>query len=313
MEHRYRVVIDNDFSGDPDDLFQLAHHLLSPSVEVCAIIGSHLAPGDPLDPSPNSARNAAGAAQELLEVMGLSGCVPVYAGSATALAGSETPIPTEASQAIISEALKDSPAPLFVACGAGLTDVASALLQKPEIAGRMTLVWIGGPEYPDLAAPPPGSQGIEYNLHIDVDAAMHVFNRSRVPIWQVPRNAYRQCIVSLAELEERVLPQGKLGSFLFRSLDRMFSMLGQDKWTMAGTYVLGDQPLVLLTALQTLFEADPASCESFHRATPGIEPDGTYRTRTDSRPIRVFNRIDTRLMFEDFYARLAREARRERN
>lgn len=29
---RMRVIIDNDFSGDPDGLFQLAHHLLSPSV-----------------------------------------------------------------------------------------------------------------------------------------------------------------------------------------------------------------------------------------------------------------------------------------
>lgn len=31
---RARVIIDNDFSGDPDDLYQLVHHLLSPSVEI---------------------------------------------------------------------------------------------------------------------------------------------------------------------------------------------------------------------------------------------------------------------------------------
>lgn len=50
-----RVIVDNVFSGDPDDLFQLAHMLLSPSVRVCGIIGSHLARGDFLDSSETSA------------------------------------------------------------------------------------------------------------------------------------------------------------------------------------------------------------------------------------------------------------------
>jgi hypothetical protein len=31
---RQRIIIDNDFGGDPDGLFQLAHHLASPSVEI---------------------------------------------------------------------------------------------------------------------------------------------------------------------------------------------------------------------------------------------------------------------------------------
>lgn len=51
---RMRVVVDNDFSGDPDDLYQLAHHVLSPSV---GVIGPHLRAGDPFDPGP-SAQNA---------------------------------------------------------------------------------------------------------------------------------------------------------------------------------------------------------------------------------------------------------------
>jgi len=32
IETRARVIIANDFGGDPDGLFQLAHHLLSPTV-----------------------------------------------------------------------------------------------------------------------------------------------------------------------------------------------------------------------------------------------------------------------------------------
>jgi len=57
---RARVIIDNDFSGDPGGLVQLAHHVLSPSVEIRAIIGSHLKPGDPFDQSRQTAADAAG-------------------------------------------------------------------------------------------------------------------------------------------------------------------------------------------------------------------------------------------------------------
>ena len=48
---RARVIVDNDFSGDPDDFFQLVHHLLSPTVEIPFVVASHLRPGDPMDPS----------------------------------------------------------------------------------------------------------------------------------------------------------------------------------------------------------------------------------------------------------------------
>ena len=55
---RYRVISDNDYSGDPDGLFQLVHALLSPSLDVRAVIGSHLAVGDGFDPSTQQAANA---------------------------------------------------------------------------------------------------------------------------------------------------------------------------------------------------------------------------------------------------------------
>src|SRR5829696_4769025 len=78
---RYRLISDNDYSGDPDGLYQLVHHLLSPSVDVRAAIGSHLAPGDPFDPSTQQATNAYRRILEVLRLMGLTGRVPTYQGS----------------------------------------------------------------------------------------------------------------------------------------------------------------------------------------------------------------------------------------
>jgi len=41
--------------------------------------------------------------------------------------------------------------PLYVVCGAGLTNIASAWLMEPQIAERIILIWIGGTEYDGLA------------------------------------------------------------------------------------------------------------------------------------------------------------------
>ena len=71
VQPRMRVIIDNDFSGDPDGLWQLAHHVLSPSVDIRGIIGSHLRPGDGFDRSDQTATNAKNKVLELLDIMGL--------------------------------------------------------------------------------------------------------------------------------------------------------------------------------------------------------------------------------------------------
>ena len=41
VKPRPRVICDNDLGGDPDGLVQLAHHLLSPSVDLCAVLTTH--------------------------------------------------------------------------------------------------------------------------------------------------------------------------------------------------------------------------------------------------------------------------------
>src|SRR3954451_11785121 len=67
---RVRVVSDNDYSGDPDGLYQLVHLLLSPSVDVRGVIGSHLAPGDPFDSSEHTAAHAVREIRGVLDVLG---------------------------------------------------------------------------------------------------------------------------------------------------------------------------------------------------------------------------------------------------
>jgi inosine-uridine nucleoside N-ribohydrolase len=78
--------------------------------------------------------------------------------------------------------MKDDPRPLYVLFLGPLTDLASAYLQEPRIANRLTAIWIGGGAYP--------SGSIEFNLSNDIHAANVVFS-SPIPLWQVPRMCMR--------------------------------------------------------------------------------------------------------------------------
>lgn len=305
VKPRMRIIIDNDFSGDPDGLFQLVHHLLSPSVEIRAIIGSHLKPGDGFDPSKETATNARKKIEEVLSIMNIGKPCPFYQGSNIALENDSTAQPSDAANAIIKEAMRDdTKLPLYVVCGAGLTDLASAFLLEPKIASRLTLIWIGGPEYTELATPPPGYTSLEYNLAIDLKAGQVIFNKSAIPVWQIPRNAYRQVIMPYSSLLIKVKTQGKVGEYLTSSLERMMKLSVKYNFNIGEVYITGDSPLVLLTALQSSFEADPSSSNYVLRQAPKINNQGLYEVNHAGRNIRVYTQLDIQLMFEDFYSKL---------
>lgn len=313
---RARVICDNDYAGDPDGLVQLAHHLLSPSVDVRAVLASHLAAGDAFDATGSSAVHGAEAARRVAELAGRED-VPVHAGAEEGLPAAGAPERlSPAAVAIVEEALRDDPRPLYVTCGGGLTEIATAWLAEPAIADRITaVVWIGGPEH-ELPGrdghglgSPPGWDGPEYNTAIDLRAAQVVFE-SDLPLWQVPRDAYRQVLVSSAELDARLRPAGALGAHLAAALDEaraLMAGLGQD---LGETYDLGDTPLVLLTALQSAFQPDTSSSEHVVVPAPLIGDDGHYVRRPDGRPMRVYTRLDVRLAIGDLFAKLERHGGR---
>lgn len=301
---RMRVIIDNDLSGDPDGLFQLVHHVLSPSVDIRGVIGSHLNQQAGFDNQGNSAASACKKAREVLQLLGRQD-IPVVEGSPVAMSAPDKAQPSDGARLIVKEALRtDTKLPLFVVCGASLTNIASAWLINPEIADHLILIWIGGQEYSGMPMPPGGTP-VEYNLGLSVNGARCVFNLSNLKLWQVPRYAYRQCIYSLAEMKTDVAPCGEIGHYLYSSIVNMMRMIS-DNWlgSMGEAYVLGDSPLVLLTALQTGFEAAPASCHYRLEKAPHLSAEGLYESNPNGREIRVYDWLDTRLMFQDMVSKL---------
>lgn len=304
VKTRCRVIVDNDFSGDPDGLFQLVHQILSNSCEIRGIIGSHLRKGDGFDNSNVTAANAKKEVEKILEIMNLKSKIPVYQGSNVALENVNTAIDSDGSDFIIKEALREDKRPLYIVAGAGLTEIANAYLKNPKISKKFTLIWIGGQEYDGLAYPPPGFSNPEYNLNIDIKAGQVIFNKSDINIWQVPRNAYRQTLMSYSELQNKVNSKGKLGEYLTSRIMNVKKLTDNLNILTGETYIMGDSPLVLLSELQSSFEADPSSSEYTLRKAPIITDSGMYQENSKGRQIRVYNKLDVRLMFEDFYNKL---------
>jgi purine nucleosidase len=272
-----RVVVDNDWSGDPDGLVALAHHLLSPTNRVVLVTSSFL---NPLFEAPPGAAAGAAMARELVELVGGVAPPPVHEGSETPFrAGSAT---SAASDAIVAEARRDDGLPLFLVCGGPLTNVAAALEQAPDIAERLTLVWIGG-------ALQPGAP--EYNRDTDAAAADFVLGLPALEVWQFPLETYRRCAYSLAELEHDLGGSGRVGQWLW---ERFTSLPLPDFVQLGGVWPLGDSPPLLVTAL-----GDESSTFT---ATPAGGDIGARRVYTD---------VDFRLLAGDLLARLRlHEARR---
>lgn len=181
--------------------------------------------------------------------MGRTGRHRVVEGSQTAIVSPNRRPHSPATAAIIAEAMRtDVSTPLFYAAGGGLTDLALAWLAEPRIARRLRLVWIGGPEHPGIAVPPPGADAVEFNLSLDSVAAQLVFNRSDIEIWQVPRDAYRAMLFPRDALTE--LAGNPLGRFLVGEVDAMEAKLttlpGFPTLPTSDVLILGDSPLVTL-------------------------------------------------------------------
>ncbi len=298
---RCRVMVVNDIAGDPDGLCATVHAFLSTSTELCGFVGTHASRPD------ESAAQAAELAREIARMMKLTGKIAIHEGSAGKLKDAATPDASPGAQAIVAEAMReDTKLPLYVTVGGGLTEVASALMLEPKIAERMTLVWIGG-------HPPAGGDNPEYNFSVDPLAARHVFNHSEVPIWQVPSDVYGSCMVSTSELQSHVAPYGEIGEWLYRKFAEGPAMLRQVKMNTGETWTMGDNPLVLLTALTAWIPSRMPPPFVFENTggsrfddviAPLLGPDGNYFPREKGRRIRVYRSVDTRMMFADMFAKM---------
>ncbi len=289
---KVRYIIHTDAKNEADDQFTIAHALMTDKFDVKGIVACHF---DKRQNSPYEGKSAQASYDEIvkvLDLMHLTGQYPIYMGANTGLTDANTPIVTEGAKFIVEEAMKDDPRPLYIGMQGAITDLACAILMEPRICERMTCIWIGGGAYPE--------GGQEFNLMQDVIAANVVFGSS-MPVWQVTKTGYKQFTVTLAELQDRVEPYGKIGKYLFDQMVELNNMLADNlRWPHGESWSLGDEGTVAALLEETeqtdIYTEIPA---------PEIDLETMkYNLNTNNRKIRVYHRLNARLDLEDLYAKL---------
>ncbi|MCH3926500.1 MAG: nucleoside hydrolase [Atopobiaceae bacterium] len=276
---RKRVLIFSDVTNEADDPFAIAHALLSPSLEARGIVATHYV-------RPGTMEESYAAALELAEIMGSD--APVLRGAEGPLEtlGQDAPL-SEGARFLIDEALAPDSRPLYVLVFGAITEVAEALRENPSIAERIIVVFVGGAPYPE--------GGREANLSHDLVAAREVF-ASPVELWQLTSAAYSQMTVSIAWLARHIAPLGKLGMHLF---DRVVDFAEANSckfWVRPENWHLGDNVAVAAV----LFDG----CMPYEtRVAPAIGEGGVYEEGT-GREIRVYEKVDARLIVDDLVAKL---------
>lgn len=277
---RIRVILDSDTACEADDPFAIAYALMSPKLDVRAIIAEHFA-------CSGSEQASYEAIQKLINVMEID----------TNILHGEIWPPNEKNEAsegvrfIIEEARKKDEHPLFILCLGALTNIARALKEAPDIAEHITIVTIGGRDYFE-----PDQDIREFNFGNDIEAANTVLS-SNAPLWQIPICTYATMRVGLAELQCRVAPYGRTGKYLFEQMVQ-YNLTPQANWTAGESWSLGDSPAVGVVLHDT--------CGKRHWQTPlRITKDTGYGEELNARKILVYDSIDSRYLMEDFYAKLS--------
>ena len=174
------VVIDTDTYNEIDDQFALAY--LIKSEEKLRLKAIYATPffnhrsNNPEDGMERSFKEI----HKILTLMEREEFKSVtYKGSKNYLTDESKPVDSPAARDLVERAMmQDETKPLYVVAIGALTNVASAILMRPEIIKKIVVVWLGGNalEWPN---------NLEFNACQDVSAARVVFECG-VPMVQLP-------------------------------------------------------------------------------------------------------------------------------
>jgi inosine-uridine nucleoside N-ribohydrolase len=178
--HPVDVVLDTDTFNEVDDQFALSY--LVKNADKLRLKAIHAAPffNDKSSGSADGMEKSYHEIHHILELLGREDLKPLaFRGSDRFLPSEEEAVPSPAAENLVRLAMEyGGDTPLYVVAIGAITNVASALLMKPEIAERIVLIWLGGNALH-------WHDNREFNLGQDIAAARIVFGCG-VPLVQLP-------------------------------------------------------------------------------------------------------------------------------
>ena len=287
------LVMDTDAYNEIDDQYAISYAVFAPEkLRVKALYAAPFTnqlssgPADGMEKSYNEIR-------KLLKLAGKEDC-PVFRGSKSYLPDEKTPILSDAMQDLTRRAMEYSPdRPLYVVCIAAITDIASALLAKPEIADRIVIVWTGchAPHWED---------NYEFNCRQDIAAARVVFD-SGAPLVILPAQGIVSAFATTGpELEYWLKGKNPLCDYL---ADRTIASANEYARGHVWSRTIWD-----VTAVGWLMNEGVRLMRD--KTVPTPIPEYSHHLSWDFRrtPCKMVYHIDRDALFEDLFRHLAPEA-----
>jgi inosine-uridine nucleoside N-ribohydrolase len=233
---RVKLVLDTDAYNEIDDQYAIAYALQSAEkLDVAAIYAAPFY-ATPFFPPVSGVERAASPADgmeksyyEILHILDLMGRGDfggaVCRGASRFMSRAGEPVSSPAAQDIIARALAMPEGErLYVAAIGAITNVASALLMRPEIKDKIVVIWLGGhaPWWVDNAA---------FNCMQDPLSAKTVFDCG-VPVIHIPAMGVASHLQAAgAELRAALYGRNPLCNYLYEGTERWAKELrGTTHW-----------------------------------------------------------------------------------
>lgn len=282
---RIRAVLDTDAFNEIDDQFAIVQAILSPqrigleAIYAAPFHNSHSrSPQDGMELSYEEILR-------LLDRLEIKSSGFAFRGVTDYVGNSKIPQSSQAVDDLIARARTASEvAPLYVIAIAAISNIASALLKAPDIAGRIVVVWLGGHalEWPHTR---------EFNLRQDVGGAQVLFDCG-VPLVMVPCMGVTSHLHStVPEIERYVEPCGAIGAFLaqrFKEYSAEHMGWSKEIWDMA--------PVGWLL--------DPEWAPSVLIATPILTDSVTWSTDRARHLMRYVTQVRRDPILQDFFRKM---------
>lgn len=207
------VVLDTDTFNEIDDQFALSYLLsYKDRLNVKALYAAPFFNFHSTGPEDGMQRSY----EEILTLLSLAGREELkevtFKGSTGYLENETTPRISDAANDLADRAMAySSEQPLYVVAIGAITNVASAILLKPEIIDKIVIVWLGGNsrEWMDTN---------EFNMMQDVAAARVVFG-CKAPVVQLPcGGVVDHFYISEPELNYWLMDKNPLSTYLAKSV-----------------------------------------------------------------------------------------------
>lgn len=285
------VVLDTDTYNEIDDQFALSYMIKSDDkLDVKAIYAAPFFNEKSTGPADGMEKSY----HEILKVLDLLGRNDlkqfVFRGANTYMPSEDAPVLSDAAKDLAERAMGyTSEKPLYVVAIGAITNVASALVMKPEIRERIVVVWLGGHAHH-------WPENTEFNLYQDVASARVIFGCG-VPLVQLPcMGVVSAFTVSKAELEYHLLGKNKLCDYLVQNtIEEVKGYCDSPVWSR----VIWD-----VTAVAWLVSEEFMNTSIVHSPIP--EYDGRYAFDARRHFMKYVYYIDRDKLLRDLFEKLER-------